>query len=64
PTSYQTAPSRVCVAAFYRETPACQTLISENLFIVQLLSLLNRVLEASRGHALQGFWLYRGWLFD
>ncbi|WP_443690760.1 hypothetical protein, partial [Pseudomonas sp.] len=53
PTSYQTAPSRVCVSAFYSGTPGCQLLISEKFFSFNRLAMLiecaNRLEGAQRG---------------
>ncbi|CAE6912820.1 protein of unknown function [Ectopseudomonas oleovorans] len=38
PTSYQTAPSRVCGSAFYRQISSCQPLFARKLFSTQMLS--------------------------
>src|SRR5207253_982123 len=38
PTSYQTAPSRVCVAAFYSGSLGCQCVILSNLFLFNRLA--------------------------
>ncbi|ARA80099.1 hypothetical protein B5U27_08485 [Pseudomonas amygdali pv. lachrymans] len=38
PTSYQTAPSRVCVAAFYREMAGCQWLVLKKCFFFNWLA--------------------------
>ncbi|PYC17930.1 hypothetical protein DMX02_19550 [Pseudomonas jessenii] len=54
PTSYQTAPSRVCVSAFYRGTLRCQPEIWIKSFEVQSVSAFYRVfftLEGRRGKA-------------
>jgi hypothetical protein len=51
PTSYQTAPSRVCVSAFYRGTPGCQPAIWIKSVEVQSVSVFSRVF-----FTLQGRW--------
>src|SRR3990167_1904819 len=54
PTSYQTAPSRVCVSAFYRGTRVCQPVNQTKALVVQSVSSPKRgreVLWASQAKA-------------
>ncbi|GBH16104.1 hypothetical protein KPSA3_02041 [Pseudomonas syringae pv. actinidiae] len=46
PTSYQTAPSRVCVSAFYREMAGCQWLVFKKCFFFNRLARrINRLVQ-------------------